>query len=65
MTQLTTRLRELVGSLGNNGALANVGADMARAAKARRAVDQLERRLARTDSSPAAPAAPQVASHAA
>ena len=42
------RIREAVRSLGNDGALANVVAEMARAAAARHAVDQLELRLAVT-----------------
>lgn len=46
MAQLLARLRSAVGSLGNEGALANVLAEMGKAAQARHAVDQLELRMA-------------------
>jgi hypothetical protein len=43
---LMDRIRALVSSLGNEGAMANVLADMGRAAAQRHAVDQLEVRFA-------------------
>jgi hypothetical protein len=46
MTQLLSRFRDAVSSLGNEGALANVVSEMGRAAAARHAVDQLELRMA-------------------
>ena len=48
MVQMLNRIRTAVRSLGNDGALANVVAEMAQAAAARQAVDQLELRLAVT-----------------
>ena len=48
MLQMLNRIRTAVRSLGNDGALANVVAEMAQAAAARQAVDQLELRLAVT-----------------
>ncbi len=46
MVQMLNRIRATVRSLGNDGALANVVAEMARATAARHAVEQLELRLA-------------------
>ncbi len=46
MAQLMHRIRNAVRSLGNEGAVANVGAAMARTAAQHQAVDQLELRLA-------------------
>jgi hypothetical protein len=46
MTQLLSRLRQTVRSLGNEGALANIISEMGQAAAARHAVDQLELRMA-------------------
>ncbi len=49
MTQLLDRVRTVVRSLGNEGALANIRSDMANAAENRAAVDQLVQRLAVTE----------------
>jgi hypothetical protein len=50
---LMDRMRALVSSLGNEGALTNVMAEMGRAAAQRHAVDQLELRVAiATDARP-------------
>ncbi len=46
MVQLIARLRTAVSALGNEGALANVVEELARAAAARHAVDQLALRMA-------------------
>jgi hypothetical protein len=46
MARLMTRLRNAMSSLGNEGAVANVLAEMGRAAAARHAVEQLELRMA-------------------
>ncbi|MGZ4737136.1 MAG: hypothetical protein ACXV9P_18745 [Acidimicrobiia bacterium] len=46
MLQLMTRLRTVVSSLGNDGAVANVRSELSRAAAARHAIDQLELRMA-------------------
>jgi hypothetical protein len=46
MAQLMSRLRAVVSSLGNEGALANVLSEIGRAAAARHAVEQLEVRMA-------------------
>jgi hypothetical protein len=46
MAQLMSRLRAVVSSIGNEGALANVLSEMGRAAAARHAVEQLEVRMA-------------------
>jgi hypothetical protein len=46
MAQLMTRLRAAVSSLGHQGAAANALAELARAAAARHAIDQLEVRMA-------------------
>jgi hypothetical protein len=62
MPKLMIRIREMAGSLGNDGALANVAAEMARTAQARHAVEQLELRVA-VAQPPAGPS--RVASHAA
>jgi hypothetical protein len=43
---LMTRIRAMASSLGNEGALTNVMAEMGRAAAQRHAVDQLELRFA-------------------
>jgi hypothetical protein len=48
MVQVLSRLRAAVSVLGNEGALANVVAEMGQAAAARHAIDQLEVRLALT-----------------
>jgi hypothetical protein len=56
MVKLVSRLRTAVRALGNEGAVANVLAEMGRAAAARHAVEQLEARMA-----PAADAAPHAA----
>jgi H+/Cl- antiporter ClcA len=66
MRKLMTRIRELAGSLGNEGACANVAAEIARVAQARLAVDELERRMALAHATArASHAAVQAASHAA
>jgi hypothetical protein len=46
MVNLMTRLRTAVSALGNEGAVANVLAELDRAAAARHAVDELEARMA-------------------
>jgi hypothetical protein len=46
MTVIVIRLRAVVRSLGNDGAVANAGGQLRRAAEARAAVDRLERRFA-------------------
>jgi hypothetical protein len=46
MTKLISRLRAAMSGLGNEGAVANVVAELARAAAARHAVEQLEARMA-------------------
>jgi hypothetical protein len=46
MANLMIRLRSAVSSLGNDGALANVVSELARAAADRRAVEALEARMA-------------------
>ena len=46
MAAIVTRLRTAVRSLGNDGALANAGAELRRTADARAAVDRLEQRFA-------------------
>jgi hypothetical protein len=52
MTAIVVRLRAVVRSLGNDGALANVVTELHKAAAARAAVEHLEARFA------AVPAAP-------
>jgi hypothetical protein len=49
---LMTRIRAMVSSLGNEGALTNVMAEMGRAAAQRHAVDQLELRVAIATNAP-------------
>jgi hypothetical protein len=46
MTKLISRLRTAMSALGNEGAVANVVSELARAAAARHAVEQLEARMA-------------------
>jgi hypothetical protein len=46
MTKLISRLRTAMSALGNEGAVANALSELARAAAARHAVEQLEARMA-------------------
>ena len=46
MTAIVIRVRAVVRSLGNDGALANAGGELQRLASARAAVDRLEQRFA-------------------
>jgi hypothetical protein len=52
MTAIVIRLRAVVRSLGNDGALANAGGELQRAAAARAAVEQLEQRFAAVELAP-------------
>jgi hypothetical protein len=52
MTAIVIRLRAVVRSLGSDGALANAGAELQRAAEARAALDHLEQRFATVEPAP-------------
>jgi hypothetical protein len=52
MTAIVIRLRAVVRSLGNDGALANAGGELRRTAAANAAVDRLEQRFATVELAP-------------